>query len=258
MIDFNIWSEQFAGLNSFFNSFQEQIKPYAEAWKVMEQNLRNALSDFVEKTKPIRAFYILAEHQFTYWKPLTYDEIEKIISSYDIDKYLSERIADAKFIDYDALCEEMVSSELLSATNKFILQQAFKAVETGLYDLALVGVVIVFDGVLSEATCDTSTNLSKRIADIKKRVENMLDEEWECLEESEITMFGMYITWTQTMEGLQVSSAFDMPETEPKGLNRHWIAHGRKTTIATKLDCCKMINALYGLFYFGNTILPVT
>lgn len=257
-MDFGIWSEKFAGLNSFFNSLQEQIEPYVETWKIVEQNIRNVLVDVAEKTKPIRAFYILAKHQFTYWKPLGYDEVEKIINSYDVDKYLSERITDTKFIDYDALCDEMISSKLLSVTNKSILRQTFKAMEVGLYDLALVGVVIVFDGVLSEATCNVSTNISKRIADIKKRVENLLDEEWDCLKESEITVFGMYITWTRTMEGFQVYSKFDKPETEPTGLNRHWIAHGRKTTIATKLDCCKMINALYGLLYFGNPVQPIS
>ncbi len=110
---------------------------------------------------------------------------------------------------------------------------------------------------VSEATCNVSTNISKRIADIRKKVENLLDKEWEYLKEGEITVFGMYITWTRTMEGFQVYSEFDKPETEPTGLNRHWIAHGRKTTIATKLDCCKMINALYGLLYFGNPILPM-
>lgn len=257
-MDFGIWNEKFAGLSSFFNSLQEQIKPYAEAWKIIGQNIKNTLSDFAEKTKPIRAFYILAEHQFTYWKPLGCDEVEKILNSYDVDQYLLERIVDTKFIDYDTLCEEMVLSELLSATNKSILRQTFKAMEVGLYDLALVGAVIVFDGVLTEATCDVSTNISKRIANIREKIENLSDEEWECLEESEITVFGMYITWTKTMEGFQLYSEFDKPETEPKGLNRHWIAHGRKTTIATKLDCCKMINALYGLLWFGNPDLLIS
>ena len=86
-------------------------------------------------------------------------------------------------------------------------------------------------------------------------MEKLSDEEWECLGEKEITVFGMYITWTKTMEGFQRYSEFDKPETEPKSLNRHWIAHGRKTTIATKLDCCKMINALYGLLCIGNPAL---
>lgn len=48
-------------------------------------------------------------------------------------------------------------------------------------------------------------------------------------------------------------SNFNISESEPKDLNRHWIAHGRKMSIATKLGCCKMINALYGLVYFGNS-----
>ena len=257
-MDFGIWNEKFAGLNSFFNSLQEQIKPYVETWKIAEQNIKNALSEYAEKTKPIRAFYILAEHQFTYWKPLSYDEVEKIINSCEVDEYLSERITDVKFIDYNILYEEMVSFELLSITNKSILQQTFKAMEAGLYDLALVRAVIVFDGVLSEVTCNVSTNISKRIADIRNKIEKMEDEEWECLEESETTALGMYITWTRTMEGFQENSAFSKPETEPKGLNRHWIVHGRKTTVATKLDCCKMINALYGLFYFGNPVLPMS
>lgn len=227
-------------------------------WKTIERNMRNVLSNIAEKTKPIHAFYILAEHQFTYWKPLSCDEVENIINSYDVDQYLSERLEkDAEFIDYDVLCEEMLSSGLLSDTNKCILEQSFKALEAGLYDLVLVGVVIVFDGVLSEATCDVSTKISKRTKSIRSKMENLSDEEWERLEENEITAFGMYITWMTTIERFQMYSEFANPETEPKGLNRHWIVHGRKTTATTKLDCCKMINALYGLLYFGNPVLPI-
>ena len=50
-MDFGIWNEKFAGLNSFFNSLQEQIKPYVETWKIAEQNIKNALSEYAEKTK---------------------------------------------------------------------------------------------------------------------------------------------------------------------------------------------------------------
>lgn len=254
-MDFERWNEKFAGFSVFINSLQEQLKPYAEEWKAVEQNAKSLLIDFTEKTKPLRAFNILADHQFTYWNPLQSDDVEKILNSYDVDQYLLERMEDKGFIDYDTLCKEMESSELLSATNKSILQQTVKAIEAELYDLALAGAVIVFDGVLTEATSNASTNISRRIEDIRNKMEKLSDEEWECLGEKEITVFGMYITWTKTMEGFQRYSEFDKPETEPKSLNRHWIAHGRKTTIATKLDCCKMINALYGLLCIGNPAL---
>lgn len=203
-MDFERWNEKFAGFSVFTNSLQEQLKPYAEEWKAVEQNAKSLLIDFTEKTKPLRAFNILADHQFTYWNPLQSDDVEKILNSYDVDQYLLERIEDKGFIDYDTLCKEMESSELLSATNKSILQQTVKAIEAELYDLALAGAVIVFDGVLTEATSNASTNISRRIEDIRNKMEKLSDEEWECLGEKEITVFGMYITWTKTMEGYAI------------------------------------------------------
>lgn len=251
----NDLNNNMAGLYGFIDAFRERIKPYMETIKIIEENARKALEEFAEKMKPVRAFYILAEHQFTYWKPLCRDDIEQIIETQDVNAYLKERIEDKNFIDYDEAFEEMIQSVLLSETNKSILHQSFKAMDADLYDLALVGVTSVFDGVLTVATKDDSTQMSKRIGEIEKKMENLSDEEWELLKESERTAIGMYITWAGTMKGFQAYSEFSKPETEPTELNRHWIAHGRKTTIATKLDCCKMINALYGLMYFGTPII---
>lgn len=232
----------------------EQLKPYTEMMKVIEQNVKNALESFAEKTKPLRAFYILAEHQFTYWLPLDSDDIEMIIDSGNINKYLAEKIDDKTFIDYDILCNKMFSSLLLSNTNKAILAQAIQAIDNNLYDLALIGIVTVFDGVLSAATNNTTTSIKYRINEIRNKIKSLSDEKWESLEETDITAFGMYITWTETMKGFQEHSDFNRPDKEPSGLNRHWISHGRKTLKTTKLDCCKMINALYGLIYFGGSI----
>lgn len=148
----------------------------------------------------------------------------------------------------------MASTSLFSGTNKSILHQAVQAMDIGLYDLALIGIVTVFDGVLSVVTKNTTTKISKRLNEIEDKIDRLSEEQWESLDESDITVFGMYITWTESMKGFQEYSEFDKPEKEPKGLNRHWISHGRKTTDATKLDCCKMINALYGLIYFGSSI----
>lgn len=250
----NIENGKFTGLSSFMESFYEQWKSYADQWKVIERNVRNIVLKFAEKLKPVRAFYLLAEHQFTYWKPLYVDEIERIVNVSDVDEYLAEKIEDKSFIDYDMLCNEMLQSELLSDTNKAILSQSVQAMNIGLYDLTLVGVVAVFDGVLSAVTNDDTTKITRRLNQIEDKLKDLSEEEWELLDELEITAFGIYITWTESMKGFQKYSEFKNPETEPKDLNRHWIAHGRKTTIATKLDCCKMVNALYGLIYLGTSI----
>ncbi len=250
---FNIYN-RLSGIYAVANSIRETLKPYAEAIEVFQQNMRGILEAVAEKTKPVRAFIILGEHQFTYWKPLNADNVETIVSISNINKYLAEKIDDKSFVDYVGLCEEMLQSTLLSGTNKAILSQSVEAMNMGLYDLALVGIVTVFDGVLTVATKNDDTSIKKRLNEIRNKMECLSDEEWELLNDSDISVFGMYMTWTETMKGFQKRSEFKNPEEEPEDLNRHWIAHGRKTINATKLDDCKMLNALYGLMYFGGAI----
>ena len=72
-MEFSEWNNQFSGLDSFLKSWKEKTKPYVEMWKTVEQSMKSVLLNIAEKTKPIRAFYILADHQFTYWKPLDCD-----------------------------------------------------------------------------------------------------------------------------------------------------------------------------------------
>lgn len=240
-----------AGVYSFAEELSKKLKPFADAMEVIERNIRVALENFAEKIKPLSAFYILGEHQFIYWKPLSPGEIESIIESNNVDEYLKEKVNDKHFIDYTELYDKIIHSDLLSDTNKAVLEQAISAMDMELYDLALIGLVVIFDGVLTVATNDTTTSIQKRLDAIGSKLDE-LSEENETLDESDITVFGMYITWTQTMNEFRKFSCFDKPATEPKDLNRHWIAHGRKTSEATKLDCCKMINALYGLIYLGN------
>ena len=106
------------GLYAFIDTFRERIKPYAETIKIIEENAKKALEEFAEKMKPVHAFYILAEHQFTYWKPLCYDDIKQIIETQDVNTYLKERIEDKNFIDYDEVFEKMIQSALLSETTE--------------------------------------------------------------------------------------------------------------------------------------------
>lgn len=68
--------------------FYEQWQSYAKEWEIVGENMRKVMQDFAEKMKPVRAYCILGEHQFTYWKPLCLDEIEEIVSTGDVNKYL--------------------------------------------------------------------------------------------------------------------------------------------------------------------------
>lgn len=251
-MDYFHYNNNLSGVYAVVNSIHETLKPYAEAMEAFQKNMKSVIEVIAEETKPVRAFYILGKHQFTYWKPLSTDDVEKVIAISSINSYLAEKIDDKSFVNYEALCDQMVQSAFLSDTNKALLSQSVEAMNKGLYDLALVGVVTVFDGVLTAATKNDGTSIKNRLNEIKNKIKGLNDEAWALLNESEISAYGMYITWTESMKDFQKRSEFNKPEEEPKDLNRHWISHGRKTINATKLDDCKMINALYGLMYFGD------
>lgn len=72
---------KYVELSNCMELFYEQWKPYAKQWKIAEKNIRNMVQDFSEKMKPVRAFCILGEHQFTYWKPMCFAEIERIVNA---------------------------------------------------------------------------------------------------------------------------------------------------------------------------------
>ena len=60
--------------NIVTESFRKQLKLFTDNIRLIEQRAKVIIEDFNEKTKPVRAFYILAEHQFTYWELLCKDD----------------------------------------------------------------------------------------------------------------------------------------------------------------------------------------
>ena len=157
--------------NIVTESFRKQLKSFTDSIKLIEQSAKVFIENINEKTKPVRAFYILAEHQFTYGKLLYKDEAEKLVAADDVDGYLAEKIEDKSFIDYDVLYDRIIQSQLLLDANKSMLNQTIEAINNGLYDLALVGVITVFDCVLSAATKDDSTHLKTRLNKIRKQMQ---------------------------------------------------------------------------------------
>lgn len=52
--------------------------------------------------------------------------------------------------------------------------------------------------------------------------------------------------------GFPFSANSEFSKKELKGLNRHWIAHGRSLKRKTKLDVVKMINLIYGMLLINE------
>ena len=120
-----------------------------------------------------------------------------------------------------------------------------KTVWKGHNDLAVTGFTSVFDGLLSDISHNSTTNLKNRIDVIKKKIEKD-----ETLDHDEYATLSLAITLEKALDSFSAFS--DFSKKEPKELNRHWIAHGRSTRKRTKLDCVKMINLIAGLLLIND------
>ena len=230
----------------FFMRYSKALEPINEGLRNLQKRLDVAFEPLIKALKPLRAYAILGENQFTYFRSLNANEVEEILSCDDMDSYLTDRIERNDFVLLEEIMEVCQDSYLLSDTNTRIVYQSIKTIEQGFFDLALVGMVSAFDGALSKATNDSETSIKNRLDALKNKIRDS-SESLDKVQEKDITLFGTYISWTKTMDSFQKSTDFSKPEKEPAFINRHWVAHGRKTSCASKLDCYKMIGALYGL-----------
>lgn len=170
---------------------------------------------------------------------LTDDFIDVILESTNINKTLRElciknkwRIANQTI----QLCEE---SKLLFPYRK-LFSQARTAYNNKQYELAVVGLLPVIDGLLSDVSQNTTTNIFKRADYILQKVESD-----ESISNDEISIIALAWTFRETMQSLCAQVPFS--QKEPKNLNRHWIMHGRSRRKKTQLDCVKLFNFIYAI-----------
>ena len=124
--------------------------------------------------------------------------------------------------------------------HKRLYSQSVNAFRNGDSDLAVTGFTSVLDGLLADISGNVTSSLKPRIDVIKQKLDND-----ELLNHDEYAILTLSMTLEKTLDSFSAHSDFNGKE--PKGLNRHWIAHGRSTRKKTKLDCVKMINLIYGL-----------
>ena len=237
-------------MQEFSRRMAESLLRVQDAIKPLSDTLNNALPKSLDIdlptcfSRPFVAYRKLGDAQFVYWDRLSDETIDILYDTQNTDKTLRALLGKKQFQPIDETVEK-TCSHLKNKQQLRVYQQSVEAYRAGQFDLAVLGVTSVFDGVLSAVSRNITTNLSKRINIIidKIRKQNVLGQE-----EYSIVVLGF--TLEKTLESFAADSRFS--EKEPKALNRHWIAHGRSRRKKTKLDCVKMIHLIYGLLIIGD------
>lgn len=224
---------------NLLQDFRVTMQPLLETIEQYKVGFYEIGNTLVKVSRPLTAIRKMGEAQFVYWEYMTSEYVDSIVNAENINKALREYMQRDRFCKVnDTIDKTLLSPKMYKHRRLFF--QSVKAFRDGNSDLAVTGFTSVFDGLLSDVSKNQSSSLTPRIKTIKEK----LDSD-ELLDHDEYATLTLAFTFEKTLESFSAYSNFS--KKEPKGLNRHWIAHGRSTRKNTKLDCVKMINLIYGL-----------
>ena len=248
----------FSGLSAALSRIQEITRPALEALQNIQSTLQpivEALEQYKPKVAEIgqallqasrrfSAIRKMGDAQFVFWDYMTDEFVDAIVGAENINKTLREQLIRDRFSAVNKTIDKTLSSAVMQK-HKRLYSQSVKAFRSGDSDLAVTGFTSVFDGLLADTSGNPTSRLGPRINAIKQKLDND-----ELLNHDEYATITLAMTLEKTLDSFSAPS--DFKGKEPKGLNRHWIAHGRSTRKKTKLDCVKMINLIYGLLLIGD------
>jgi hypothetical protein len=192
----------------------------------------------------LKAIERLGDAQYVCWDYMSQEFVEDVLAAPNVNSFLRQYMIRDRFKKVEDTISKTASSTQITPFARLYLQsvEAFREKKN---DLAVVGFTAVFDGLLSVVSENSTHKLKYRIKVIKDKLNNE-----KALSHEEYAMIAFMMTFDKTMDSFSADS--DFKNKEPKGLNRHWIAHGRTLRKKTKLDCVKMLNMIYGLILVSN------
>lgn len=217
------------------NAVDAQI---ADAEKGIRE-LIESVADFwhEEVFKPLMAIEKLGANQYVCWEDPSKEGYESILESESLNEWLLACMNEAEL-------KEMVKGVLihpLLQQHTLLIEQVFYAYECENYALSILGMLAVIDALLSNVSgMINSTGMMLRINSIFDKLNQK-----RTVTKQEMKDLCLGYTTAATLKGLTVNRRFD--ETEPDGINRHWLMHGRSHREISQLDCIKMLRLINGI-----------
>ncbi|MCR4740845.1 MAG: hypothetical protein K5886_11385, partial [Lachnospiraceae bacterium] len=81
------------------------LEPINVGLRNLQKRLDVAFEPLIKALKPLRAYAIFGENQFTYFRSLNANEVEEILSCDDMDSYLTDRIESNDFVLLEEIME---------------------------------------------------------------------------------------------------------------------------------------------------------
>lgn len=255
--------------NSFNDCKPEEIQnwltPLLENTKDQPPEKNQAIADFATSLakscnnmcKPYRAILLLSANQFTITEPISPRSIIKSIRANQqnkLDEYLLTQSEPGKEFDINRIFTSIRNNQQITK-HKNNVEECILAFNNKTYFPAALGVIAIFDGTLSDISNDQAPKFKARIEKILNTIsgsyehfiKNGRQNDTDFLNKN-IALISFSISQCSFFE----SSPFTY--SEPRLINRHWIAHGRSSRCVSKLDCIKLFRLLDALLIINELL----
>lgn len=212
----------------------EQI---AEAEKRIQDLIEDVAGFWLEEvSRPLMVIEKLGKNQYVCWEVPSKEGYSSILERENLDEWI------LMYTDEVEL-KEMISRILrhpLLQQHTQLVEQTFKAYEHGSYALSILGLLATIDALLSYVSGMNSTGMMQRINSIIDKLRRKIP-----VTNQEINDAYLVCTTAITLKGLTINKKFE--ESDPDGINRHWLMHGRSHREISKTDCIKMMRLINGI-----------
>ena len=245
-------------LQEITRAIPEAIRRYQEALRPLAQKAAefsavihsDAFSDAMKRSAAyFQTVKIMGDKQFVCWEPIPRSIAEEIVETTNPNGVLKKYALREKGAALESVIEKCAENAYVKKRSR-VYTQAVAAYRNKHYDLALIGILSIIDSVLSDTSKQIkNTSIFKRGTTLIEKLENN-----EILDNDEYAVLTLVMTFEATMTTLGANS--DFTKKEPKGMNRHWIMHGRSGRRRTQLDCIKLFHFLYGILIVNELSEP--
>jgi hypothetical protein len=224
--------------------FQKRVTEITRPLAEFQKNIATIVAPLAEYATIASAAELLGRNQFVFWDYISKDFALDILQTEDINCLM---------LEYYTRNESTQIKEIVQACKRIkvnkpytkLFSQSISAYNRKQYHLAIMGLLGVVDGLLTDVSKKPGTHIESRA----KIILDKLSDDVE-LSQEDFSVWFLYTTFMDIIKSIGTSVPFDSEE--PEFLNRHWIMHGRTKKKITQLDCIKIINFIYGILLFDK------
>lgn len=242
---YNDMSEQFVkNIIQPMIEFQKRVTEITRPLAEFQKNIATIIAPLAEYAEIISAVNLLGNNQFVFWDYISKDFASQILQSEDINGLMLEYYTSNESRQIKETIQACKSNKLIKPYTK-LFSQSISAYNRKHYHLAIMGLLGVIDGLLSDISKKPGTHIKSRA----KAITDKLSDDIE-LSQEDFSVLILYLTFNNIVNSIGTTAPFDCEE--PELLNRHWIMHGRTKKKISQLDCIKIINFIYGILLFDK------